>query len=273
MERKINKVKIFTNSSEKTKVVTDKLIKALEEYNFEIVEENYDLAISIGGDGTFLHMLNKANFNEKIYYVGINTGSLGFLQEIDLEKNPDFVERLNNNHYDLEDIYLEEITVTTKDQTINYTALNEMVVRDKKLKVLECIVEVKEELLETFIGDGLLISTNTGSTAYNVSLGGSIISKDLLALSLTPIAPLKNKIYHSLSNPLIVSHKQTIGITPKNKNLVITLDGMNHELEDVIKIEAKIGNKKIKRLKLEDTNFIKIIRDKILGNEKEGRDL
>ncbi len=200
MERKINKVKIFTNSSEKTKVVTDKLIKALEEYNFEIVEENYDLAISIGGDGTFLHMLNKANFNEEIYYVGINTGSLGFLQEIDLEKNPDFVERLNNNHYDLEDIYLEEITVTTKDQTINYTALNEMVVRDKKLKVLECIVEVKEELLETFIGDGLLISTNTGSTAYNVSLGGSIISKDLLALSLTPIAPLKNKIYHSLSN-------------------------------------------------------------------------
>ena len=155
MERKINKVKIFTNSSEKTKVVTDKLIKALEEYNFEIVEENYDLAISIGGDGTFLHMLNKANFNEEIYYVGINTGSLGFLQEIDLEKNPDFVERLNNNHYDLEDIYLEEITVTTKDQTINYTALNEMVVRDKKLKVLECIVEVKEELLETFIGDGL----------------------------------------------------------------------------------------------------------------------
>ena len=80
--RKINKIRIFANENEESYKIKLKLQGVLEKYKFEVVEEDYDLAIAIGGDGSFLRMVNGTNFNSDIYYVGINTGTLGFLQEI-----------------------------------------------------------------------------------------------------------------------------------------------------------------------------------------------
>lgn len=266
MERKINKVAIYKNDNEKSIEVEEKLIKELEKLGLEVVNENYDLAISIGGDGTFLKMVNKANFNKNIYYVGINTGTLGFLQELTTEDYKAFLEDIINNILTIEEIALEEINVITKNSTYHYLALNEVVVRRKDLKVLESKIKVDDVFLEDYAGDGLLISTNVGSTAYNMSLNGSIIDKSITALALTPIAPLRSKMYKSLTNSIILSKERIIELEQTTPNLILTIDGINQEIEDVIKIQIKISEHKIKCLKTNHNNFIKIVHDKLIGN-------
>ena len=156
---------------------------------------NYDLAISIGGDGSFLRMVKDTKFNENIYYIGINSGTLGFLQEIDIDKCVDFVKRLNSDNYKVEEIGIQESKVITEDEILLFDSLNEIVVRDIDFNTIKFGVYVDNELLENFTGDGLLISTSTGSTAYNMSFGGSIVYNTLSTLSITPIAPLNNKVY------------------------------------------------------------------------------
>ena len=266
MDRKINKVAIYNNNKEKSIEVEEKLKKDLKKLGLEVVDENYDLAISIGGDGTFLKMVNKTNFKEDIYYVGINTGTLGFLQELTTEDYKKFLDDIINNILTMEETFLEEINVIAKNNTYHFLALNEVVIRRKDLKVLESKIKVDDVLLEDFAGDGLLISTNVGSTAYNLSLGGSIIDKNITALSLTPIAPLRSKMYQNLNNSIILSKERIIELEPKHENLMLTIDGINKEIDDVIKIQVKISEHKIKCLKGSNDNFIKTIHDKLIGN-------
>ena len=130
-------------------------------------------------------------------------------------------------------------------------------------------VYVDNELLENFTGDGLLISTSTGSTAYNMSFGGSIIYNTLKTLSITPIAPLNNRVYRSLVNSVIVPSDKIISLVPKdNKNVFFMIDGVNKRIENVIKIETKISKKSIKCLRMNDFHFIKVVNDKLLEKEK-----
>ncbi len=266
MERKINRIKLFINSDAKSKRVGKQLEEELKKYKFTVCNENYDLGISIGGDGSFLRMVKANNFNNKIYYIGVNSGTLGFLQEINIEDTKDFVKRLNSNSYKVEDISIQETKITTDKNTYHFHSLNEIVVRSKYFNTLKIPVYVDNELLENFTGDGLLISTSTGSTAYNMSFGGSIIYNTLKTLSITPIAPLNNKAYNSLLIPVIVPDNKVISmITRKDCNdLFLMIDGVNKEIDKVKEIETKIGKKTIKCLRMNSYHFVKIVHDKLL---------
>ena len=266
MERKINRIKLFINSDAKSKRVAKQLEDELVKYNFTLCNENYDLGISIGGDGSFLRMVKANNFNSKVYYIGVNSGTLGFLQEINIEDTKDFVKRLNTNSYKIEDVSIQETKITTENNVYRFHSLNEIVVRSKYFNTLKIPVYVDNELLENFTGDGLLVSTSTGSTAYNMSFGGSIIYNTLKTLSITPIAPLNNKAYNSLLVPVIVPDNKVITmITKKNCNdLFLMIDGVNKEIDKVKQIETKIGKKTIKCLRMNSYHFVKIVHDKLL---------
>jgi len=104
MGRRINKVKLFVNDNEKSQIVAKDLELELSKYGFKIVNKGFDLAISVGGDGSFLRMVNETKFNEKVYYIGVNSGTLGFLQDIDIKDTKDFIKRLNSDNYKVEDV-------------------------------------------------------------------------------------------------------------------------------------------------------------------------
>ncbi len=266
MERIINKVKLFVNDNDKSREVAHELEQELKKYKFRMVNKNYDLAISVGGDGSFLRMVKDNKFNGDIYYIGINSGTLGFLQEINIEDSKDFVKRLNENSFKVEEIGVQETKVVTEDKVYNYDSLNEIVIRSKYFNVLKIPVYVDNELLENFSGDGILISTSTGSTAYNLSFGGSIIFNTIKALTITPIAPLSNKVFKSLLNPVIIPADKTV-ILPTDKernNLFLMIDGVVKEKDNVVRIETKVGSKTIKCLRMHDYHFIKIINDKLI---------
>ena len=266
MQRKIIKVKLFINDNEKSQLVAKDLEIELKKYDFKIVKRNYDLAISIGGDGSFLRMIKENNFNDKIYYIGVNSGTLGFLQEIDIKDTIDFVKRLNSNNYKIENINIEETKVITEDNIYTFNSLNEIVIRSKNFDALRIPIYIDGELLEDFKGDGILISTSTGSTAYNMSFGGSIVYNTLNTLQVTPIAPINNKAYKSLLVPVIIPADRVITLPTykDNNNLFFMVDGVNKEINRVIKIETKIGNKTLKCLRMNNYHFIKIINEKIL---------
>lgn len=265
--RKINKIKLFVNNNEKSEIVAKDLELELLKYDFEIVKKGkFDLGISIGGDGSFLRMVKDTNFNENIYYIGINSGTLGFLQEIDISETVDFVKRLNTNNFKVEELAIEENKIITEDNVYKFNSLNELVIRTRDFTIFKSDVLVDGELLEHYAGDGLLISTSTGSTAYNLSFNGSIVYNTLKTLVLTPIAPLNNKVYKSLLNSIIIPCDKLITLLPNNINnkLFIIVDGKVLEYDNVLRIETKTSKKQLKCLRMNDFHFAKVINQKIL---------
>ena len=259
-------VKLFVNDNETSKNVSKIVKEKLESANFQIVEDNYDLAIAIGGDGSFLRMIKSSNFNENCLYIGINAGTLGFAQEVNVEEIDKFILDLENNNYKIENIGIQEIEIKTPDTISKQLSLNEMIVRDMELNTANLKVLVEDVLLEDFVGDGLLLATSFGSTAYNLSFGGSIVYNTFHTLQLTPIAPLNNKSYRNLLNSVILPDNKEIVIKPCNrtKNLLITVDGDNNFYKNVDYVSSKVSGREIQILRMKDYNFIKKINDKFL---------
>ena len=259
-------VRLFVNDNETSKNVSKIVKEKLESANFQIVEDNYDLAIAIGGDGSFLRMIKNTNFNENCLYIGINAGTLGFAQEVNIEEIDQFILDLKDKNYKVENIGIQEIEIKTPDTISKQLSLNEMIVRDMELNTANLKVLVEDVLLEDFVGDGLLLATSFGSTAYNLSFGGSIVYNTFHTLQLTPIAPLNNKSYRNLLNSIILPDNKEVVIKPCNrtKNLLITVDGDNNFYKNVDYVSSKVSGREIQILRMKDYNFIKKINDKFL---------
>lgn len=263
---KIKKVKLFVNNNIKSHQVEKQVKENLIREKFKITSENdFDLGIAIGGDGSFLRMIRSSNFKNDALFVGINAGTLGFAQDISIDTINDFIDELKTNNYNYERIGIGQIEIETKTSKENITCLNEIVIREEELNTLHCNVYVNDDLLENYVGDGLLISTSFGSTAYNLSFGGSIVYNTFDTLQLTPIAPLNNKSYGTLTNSLIIpSNKMIILKTKTNqRNILVTVDGNNIFFNNVISIKIKIEDK-IKIIRRKDYNFIRKINEKFL---------
>ena len=265
MDKK-KRVKLVINNTDKSQRIAKKVKEQLLAKEFEIVEEDYGLAISIGGDGAFLRMVKETGFNENVLYVGVNAGTLGFSQDIEEQEIPTFIESLEKEDYNYEEIGIAEATINTTEFVDHFFYLNELIVRDAELKTTRLEVYVGNVLLENYVGDGLLVSTSFGSTAYNLSFGGSIVYNTFHSLQLTPIAPLNNKSYRNLINSVVIPAEKTIQIKPRQDemNKIITIDGDNHHYNNLLDIRISIGDRKIRLIRKKDYNFIQKVNDKFL---------
>jgi NAD+ kinase len=264
---KMRKIKIVCKNDNVSSVVRERLIKYLKNDDFEITEIDPEIVISIGGDGTFITSLKENNYSEDAYYVGVNSGTLGFLQEVEIDDLEYFVKCLKDNKLIFEEVSLQETRVVMKNnKVIRFRSFNEIVIRDPNLQVIKLNVVIEGFKLECFIGDGLLISTSTGSTAYNMSLGGSIVHPNLHTLQITPVAPLNSKAYRTLNNSVIVPENMSIKIVPclADVNVMISIDGENKLFNNVKYIETKSCDKKLTLLKFANYNYWEKIESKFL---------
>lgn len=260
------KVRLFGNDNEKSKIIIKEVKTRLENNGFEVVKDNYELAIAVGGDGSFLRMVKQSNFNSDVLYVGINAGTLGFAQEVAVEELDDFISELKSGDYKVDSIGIQETRVITGNTVSNFYSLNEMVVREKELNTMVMDVKIEDVFLQRFVGDGLLVATSFGSTAYNLSFGGSIIYNTSHTLQITPIAPLNNMSYRNLLNSVVIPENKLITLIPNNlrNNLVLTIDGENSTYENVSLIETFVDKKRIRCLRRKDYDFAKKINEKFL---------
>lgn len=263
---KIEKVKIYANDNILSKQTEEELHKKLTQNNYQIVNENPDLCIAIGGDGAFLRMIKACSFDNNPLYVGVHTGTLGFLQEVKLSDIDSFIGALNNQTYKIEEVGVQETEITSNQETHHFKSLNEIVIREKDLNTVILSVRINGACIEKYIGDGLLISTSIGSTAYNLSFGGSIVYNVLHTLQITPIAPLNSTSYRNLLNSVIIPDNTEINIVPLKKDLLISIDGENIIYNNVENIKTAVKDKRLKFLRLENYNFYEKINEKFLTN-------
>ncbi|MBQ9072220.1 MAG: NAD(+)/NADH kinase [Bacilli bacterium] len=264
----IKNIKLFVNHNNES-IKTARLIKDKLIVNGFVEDDNkYDLAIAVGGDGSFLRMVKQNNFNSDIYYVGINSGTLGFMQEVKVEEIDKFIFELKNQMYKVDNVGIQETTIKHNNDTSKFYSLNEIVVRDKNLKVVKLHITDDDYLMENFMGDGIIVCTSVGSTAHNLSYGGSIIYPTFTALQITSMGPINSKVYKSLVNSIIIPDKKEIMITPEDnhKDLMITVDGEHSVYNNVDNITTKIDDKKIKCLRLSHYSFAQKINEKLLSD-------
>ena len=215
-----------------------------------------DLVIVIGGDGSLLGFARE--FGSKgIPILGINLGNLGFLADIPPENIVNSVKEVVSGKYIRDErFFLEAIFNNSDDSQI---ALNEIVINSyAKAKLLEYELYINNSFVYRQKGDGLIINTPTGSTAYSLSGGGPIIHPDLNAITLVPMFP------HSLSaSPLIVDDKSVIKLLVRKKAFV-SLDGQNvFNLKKGEEIKIQKSIKPVTLLHPKDHSFFSACRNKL----------
>ncbi len=262
-------INIIANRNKDSQVTMQKLRRLLEQNGFKApgtYDPKAELNICIGGDGAFLRAVHKTSF-PTIPFVGINTGHLGFFQEIHKNDLNSFVRQYMQGDYTIERIHLMECNVITRDREFHLHSLNEFVVRNRSSQVVHLSVNIAEKHLQNFSGDGLIISSSAGSTAYNYSAGGAILYPSLDGYQLTPLAPINTKAYRSLYNSIVIPNDTLLDIYPERRyqsSLLVISDGMELSFKQIRKLRFDIGERYIQRLIFDRNYYWTNLKDKFL---------
>ncbi len=259
-----NKVNVFKNKSKFSKSVFQKSKKIMQKYGYTFTssyEDDAVLNLVIGGDGTFLNAVHLSNFSD-IPFIGINTGHLGFYQEVEVNMIENFIRSFDNKDYRIENLSILEAKINNK--IIN--SINEVVVKSDRNQIIRLKVYIDGNFIEAYSGDGLIISTPHGSTAYNLSAGGAILHQSLNGFQLTPIAPVYSNMNKSLRCPVVLPNDATIDINISkrdNYHTVFIFDGKEYSSKDY-KIRIGVSDRKIKKLILNKNHYWTNIKNKLM---------
>lgn len=262
-------INIISNKNYKSRNTSKSLAKKLIRKGFYVppkYSEDAELNICVGGDGSFLRAVHRNKF-PKIPFVGINTGNLGFFQEILPENIDEFIYKYIKKDYVVEKVFLVDAEVKTRSKSFYLTSVNEIVVKNLKSKVVHLDIYIDGNHLERFSGDGVIISTPVGSTAYNFSSGGSIVYPSLKTLQLTPLSPISSKAFRSLPNSAIIPGDIIISIKPEfrytNSTLLIS-DGMEFSYKNIQSIDLKMSEKILYKLNFDKDMYWNNLKSKFL---------
>ncbi|RKD25589.1 NAD(+) kinase [Ammoniphilus oxalaticus] len=220
----------------------------------------------LGGDGTLLGVAREFSVHN-IPLLGINLGNLGFLSEAEPDHLPDVIDKINRGDYYLEKRMMIQAELIQNGMTkAVYHALNDIcIAKGTFSRIINCAVHVGDQYVSTFNGDGMIVSTPTGSTAYSLSAGGPIVSPSIHAILLTPIAP------HSLSvRPMVLAIEQEIRITVSatHEDMGLTVDGqLGIRLQVGDQIVLKKSPYKTSLIKWKERSFFDVVRKKLMGDQ------
>lgn len=252
-------------SRETSRILKQKLEKN-GYYIPEVFDLSADLIICVGGDGSFLRTLHEYHF-PPIPIIGVNTGHLGFFQELSPYQLDEFIFRYEKGDYTLQEIQPVEALVCTKTSCIEIMGINEISIKGDKSRTVHMNISLDDSFLEKFSGDGILVATPAGSTAYNYSLGGSIVDPRLNLLQITPIAPITTTAYRSFTSSIIVPKESTIKIFPEyafENSILIVTDGVEHRYNHIEEIYIKMSDLTCQLLRLNDYDFWNKVKEKFL---------
>lgn len=269
------KIAIVQNNTQESLPVVRQLRELLNEAELEIVTQKPDIIISVGGDGTLLSAFHRyAHLLDSVRFIGVHTGHLGFYTDWRQYNLEELVNSLKNDNgefiqYPLLDV---EVVYKSKHKNKHFLALNESIVKITD-GTLVGDVYIKEEHFERFRGDGLCISTPTGSTGYNKSIGGAVLHPRLEALQLTEIASLNNRIFRTLSSPMIIAPDEWIKIKPiDTSQFTLTIDQLVSSETDVDYIRFQIAKERIRFAQYQHTHFWDRVEDAFLGAKANNED-
>ncbi len=246
---------------------TAAVIGEVSPYPRSEIPEKVDVIAVLGGDGTILSVARLVACHD-VPIFGINLGGLGFLTEVTLDEIYPTLDKLIQGriHYD-ERMMLAASVIRDRQEVSEFTVLNDIVINKSALaKIIDLAAYIDGMHVANFKADGLIVSTPTGSTAYNLAAGGPIVHPRMHSIILTPICP------HILTNrPVVIRDDSSIEIVLKSRNAEVhlTLDGQlgfSLQEEDIIRIQK--ARCTIKLITVPGKNYFDILRTKLKWTER-----
>ena len=262
-------INIFENDSPLSKETRRVLKQKLEMAGFSVPDEfspEAELIVCIGGDGQLLRMVHQLDF-PKIPFVGVNTGHLGFFQDLHPDELDEFIFMYNQGDYTIQNLKTVEAAVEVDGTVYHQRGLNEITISCDRTHLLHLNMSIGDSFIEKFSGDGLLICTPAGSTAYNYALRGSIVDPRLDLLQVTPIAPQNTTAYRSFLFSVLLPNNLPVIIHPENaedRGIYIVADHTSQRYDRIDKITVELSGDAIQLLRFEQYDFWKKAKSKLL---------
>ena len=256
------KVFIYSNITEKSRLIEQDLRNKLVKSGLRVYEE-YDpqeteLILCVGGDGTLLRLMQELDFPETPV-IGINTGHLGFFQEVLPDNIDEMIYQYNQGNYTLQPFSTVTGIVKTDSGEFTHTGLNEIAIKGAPTYPVHLNISINDSFIERFSGDGICVSTPAGSTAYNYSLDGAIVDPRLNVLQMAPIAPINSIAYRSFTSSILLPESDTLNIQPSleydDDSLLVIFDGNLTEYLNVREIKISLSEKKVNMVRFKGQHF------------------
>jgi NAD+ kinase len=226
---------------------------------FDVLCEHVDALVTLGGDGTLISAVRRS-FEYNIPVLGVYAGSLGFLADVDLDELDEFVNNMVKGKVRVDERSVLEVRIVSENSDRKMYAFNDMVLtRPSVSNMIHIETLVDKKAFNTYYGDGVIVSTPTGSTAYNISAGGPVLFPLSKVFVLTPICP------HSLTQrPVVLPGEFSIEMTTPEPRALVIIDGQDmHELEEGQSVHIKLATKTAKLIHREEFNYFDVLKEKL----------
>lgn len=263
------KFAIQSKGDDTSNKIKSQITRYLLGFELTVDEEEPDIVISVGGDGTLLHAFHRyVSRLEHTAFVGVHTGHLGFYADWTPDEVEKLVIHLAKTPFQVVEYPLLEVTIQLKndEEEKRYLALNECTVKSSEGSLV-MDVNIKGLDFEKFRGDGLCISTPTGSTAYNKALSGAIIHPSLASIQIAEMASINNRVYRTVGSPLILPQHHTCVLRPVNDvNFDITIDHLFIMHKNIKTIRCRVAEEKVRFARFRPFPFWKRVRESFVGD-------
>ena len=228
--------------------------------NHEDIPKDTDFLFSLGGDGTFLETVTLVR-DSGIPVAGINIGRLGFLSYISQETLSESLDSIFSGRFEIEERMLLKVQTTGSAINSLDVALNEVRIYKQSGSLITVHVSANDEFLGAYWADGLLVSTPTGSTAYNLSVGGPIVVPESKSVILSPIAP------HNLSvRPLVLPDSAVLQLTvdTREPRFQLALDSRTIDVDVDTTVTISKADYTLRMIRIENIGFFSTLRNKLM---------
>lgn len=244
-----------------------KLLRELIANDFDVVEEKPDLVIVIGGDGTMLSAIRMMR-KLKVPFVGINTGTLGFLPSFHFDEIDKLIKMIQEETFTVQSYpLLKVICRTISGQEIVKYAFNEVLIKHIEPRLMEALIYLDKEKFNYFTGDGFIISTPIGATGYAIWAGGVAIHSEIPVYQLTPLNPNDNSINRPLMSSIVLPVETTIDINivkSNSREVIVACDGLKVSNDYISEIHVMASHKEIDILRDKKYSYYDLYRRKII---------
>lgn len=235
-----------------------RLTSLAKQYSFEIVEDfsKANIIVSIGDDGTFLQAVRKTGFQDGCLYAGVSTtGNLNMYCDFHMEDINRMIVAMTNEQIEVRKYPV--IDIQLDDQPFLH-ALNELSIRTSVIKTFIMDIFIDSIHFETLRGDGIVVATPTGSTAYNKSVNGAVVDPLLPCFQVSELASINNNTYRTLGSSFILSGDRTLTVHLGQNGPSYPIIGLDNEalsIRNVEKIKVRLSKKVIKTVKLKNNSY------------------
>jgi NAD+ kinase len=227
--------------------------------DFDIMCQNSDMLVTLGGDGTLISAVRRS-YKYQIPVLGVHAGKLGFLADFGIDELDDFIPKLKSGDFRIDKRAMLQANIQSKGSVKEVVAFNDIVLtRPSIAKMIHFELYVDGRSFNTYYGDGVIVSTPTGSTAYNLSCGGPVLFPLTQVFAVTPISP------HSLTQrPVVLPGHYAIEVKTPDKSALAIIDGQDmYEFGEEDTLTILLAKESAQLIHRKEFNYFEVLKEKL----------